>query len=192
MFSVFQKYLQDKATFTDQEMELIASVSKIKKLRKRQYLLQEGDVWKFNVFICKGFLRTYFVDDKGGEHIMNFSPENYWTGDRESLTTGSPSKYNIDALEDSEILLIENVDFDRLCKSIPTFNDLINTILHNSFLASQQRIHSNITNSAEEKYNNFITKQSHIVNRIPLHMIASYLGISAETVSRIRTQAAKK
>jgi CRP-like cAMP-binding protein len=192
MFAVFQKYLQDKASFTDQEIELIASVSKIKKLRKRQYLLQEGDVWKFNAFICKGFLRTYFVDNKGGEHIMNFSPENYWTGDRESLTTGLPSKYNIDVLEDSEILLINIVDFDMLCKAILTFNDLINTILHNSFIASQQRIHSNITNSAEEKYNNFITKQSHIANRIPLHMVASYLGISAETVSRIRTQATKK
>ncbi|WP_264536670.1 Crp/Fnr family transcriptional regulator [Flavobacterium sp. N1736] len=192
MFAVFQKYLQDKASFTDQEMELITSVSKIKKLRKRHYLLQEGDIWKFNAFVCKGFLRTYFVDDKGGEHIMNFAPENYWTGDRESLTNGSPSKYNIDALEDSEVLLINKVDFDMLCKAIPVFNDLINTILHNSFLASQQRIHSNITSSAEEKYNNFITRQSHIANRIPLHMIASYLGISAETVSRIRTQATKK
>jgi CRP-like cAMP-binding protein len=192
MFVVFQKYLQEKASFTDKEIELIESVSKIKKLRKRQYLLQQGDVWKFNAFVCKGFVRSYFVDDKGVEHIMNFAPENYWTGDRESLTTGLPSKYNIDVIEDSEILMINSIDFDMLCKSIPTFNDFINTILHNSFLASQQRIHSNITYSAEEKYNNFITKQLHIANRVPLHMIASYLGISAETISRIRTRATKK
>jgi CRP-like cAMP-binding protein len=192
MFAVFQKYLQGKAFFTDKEIELIESVSKIKKLRKRQYLLQEGDVWKFNAFVSKGVVRSYFIDNKGVEHIMNFAIENYWTGDRESLTTGLPSKYNIDVIEDSEILLINNIDFDMLCKAIPTFNDLINTILHNSFLASQQRIHANITYSAEEKYNNFITKQPHIANRVPLHMIASYLGISAETLSRIRAQAAKK
>lgn len=192
MFDSFKKYITEKATFTEQELELIESVSKIKKLRKRQYLLQEGDVWRFNAFVCKGFVRSYFIDYKGQEHIMNFAPENYWTGDRDSLATELPSKYNIDALEDSEILLIKKTDFEMLCKTIPSFNDLINSIIQKSFVVSQDRIHINIALSAEEKYRNFVSKFPQIANRIPQHMIASYLGISPETLSRVRTNAIKK
>ena len=80
MFEVFQKYLEDKINLTKQDNELIESVSSFKKLCKRQYLLQAGDVCRFDAFVCKGFLRNYYVDEKGLEHIMQFVPENYWTG----------------------------------------------------------------------------------------------------------------
>lgn len=192
MFDVFKKYLSDKVKLTDQDFELIQSVSIIKKLRKKQYLLQEGDVWRFHAFVCSGFVRTYSVDKKGTEHIMNFSPENYWTGDRESLTNETPSTFNIEAIENSEILLIKKADFEQLCKQIPTFNDLVNTILQKSLLVAQNRIHSNISLSAEDKYLNFIQRFPSITHRVPLHMIASYLGVSPETISRIRTLTAKK
>ena len=193
MFEIFQKYLASKTThLTPHDFELIASVSTIKKLRKKQYLSQEGDVCRHNAFVCKGFLRSYFVDDKGVEHIMNFAPENYWAGDRASLSTGLPSKYNVDALEESDILLISKENFEMLCKAIPAFNDLINAILHKSFVVSQERIHANITYTAQEKYSNFIDKYPSIVNRVPQHMIASFIGISAETLSRIRKQSARK
>jgi CRP-like cAMP-binding protein len=192
MFEIFRKYLEEKINLSDEDFELIQSVSTIKKIRKRQYLLQEGNVWQLNAFVCKGFVRLYFIDDKGQEHIMNFAPENYWIGDRESLASELPSKYNIDALEDSEILLITKLNFEMLCKAIPAFNNFINGILQKSFVVSQERIHVNITYTAEEKYNKFIAKFPAIANRVPQHMIASYLGISPETLSRIRKQSAKK
>ena len=192
MFDNFKDYLESKITLSEQELELIKSFLIIKKLLKRQYLLQEGDVWKYNAFISNGLVKTFSVDSKEQEHIMNFSPENHWTGDRESLTTGNPSEFNIVALEDSEIVLIEKDDFDTICKQIPQFYNMVNEILHKSFLASQKRIHGNISLSIEEKYQDFIHKYPTVVNRIPQHMIASYLGISAETLSRIRAQSAKK
>jgi CRP-like cAMP-binding protein len=192
MFDNFKNYLEDKITLSEQEIELIKSFSVLKKLRKRQYLLQEGDLWKHNAFISVGLLKTFSVDQKGQEHIMNFSPENHWTGDRESLTTGLPSEFNIVALEDSEIILIAKDDFDAICKQLPQFYNMANEIFHRSFLASQKRIHANISLSIEEKYQNFIQKYPSVANRIPQHMIASYLGISAETLSRIRAQSAKK
>jgi CRP-like cAMP-binding protein len=192
MFEIFQNYLLSKIKLSNTEVELIKSLCTIKRLRKRQYLLQEGDVWRFHAFVCSGFVRTYSVDAKGQEHIMNFSPESYWTGDRESLLTERPSNYNIDAIEDAEILLIKKGDFETLCLQIPTLNDLVNKILEKSFLVSQDRIHSNISLSAEDKYQNFIRKFPSIANRVPQHMIASYLGISPETLSRIRKQAIKK
>ncbi|GAA4166250.1 Crp/Fnr family transcriptional regulator [Chryseobacterium ginsenosidimutans] len=192
MFDNFKDYLENKITLSEYELDLIKSFLILKKLRKHQYLLQEGDVWKYNAFISSGLLKTFSVDHKGQEHIMNFSPENHWAGDRESLTTGTPSEFNIVALENSEIVLIEKEDFDIICKQIPQFYRMANEILHRSFLASQKRIHANISLSIEEKYQDFIHKYPSVINRIPQHMIASYLGISAETLSRIRSQSAKK
>jgi CRP-like cAMP-binding protein len=192
MFAIFRNYLKSKADFSDEDLGKIEAVCIFKKLRKRQYLLQEGDVWRYIGFVCTGFVRTYSVDSKGQEHIISFAPENYWTGDRESLASGNPSVYNIDALEDSQIILINKDNFENLCRDIPLFNEMINTILHRSFVAAQSRINAAISLSAEEKYYHFLQKYTAIVDRIPQHMIASYLGISAETLSRIRSQAAKK
>jgi CRP-like cAMP-binding protein len=192
MFDIFRKYLADRITLTDQEFELIESVMVFKKLRKRQYFLQEGDVCHFSAFVCKGLLRYYYVDNKGQEYIMQFAPENYWTSDRESMASDMPSKYNIDAIEDSEILLLKKEDFEMLRKTIPAFNDFVNETLKKNVLVLQERIHVSISLSAEEKYSNFISKYPAINNRVPLHMIASYLGVSAETLSRVRSQSFKK
>ena len=192
IFDSFIKYLQSKISLSDNEVEMIRAVAIQKKLRRRQYLLQEGDIWKYNAFVCSGFLKTFTVDDKGQEHIMSFSPENYWTGDRESLMNATPTKFNIDAIEDAEIILIERNNFDHLCQNIPQLNHLVNTILQRSFIVSQNRIHANISLSAEEKYEDFIQKFPLIANRIPQHMIASYIGITPETLTRIRRNAAKK
>ena len=192
MFDIFRNYLTSKIFLTEEELKMIETVSVFKKLRKRQYLLQEGDVWKMNAFVCRGCMRTYRVDDKGAEHILNFAVENWWTGDRESLMTGNPAKSNIDALEDSVILLIEKERLENLSVQIPALNNFLNNILQKSFNVSQNRIIANISYTAEEKYLNFIETRPEIANRVPQHMIASYLGISPETLSRVRNQIAKK
>ena len=192
MIAVFKTYLKEKGDYTEAELDTIANAAVIKKVRKRQYLLQEGDVWKYNAFVTKGCLRTDSVDEKGAEHILNFAVENWWTGDRESLQTGKPSAYNIDALEDSEVALITREKYDTLCREIPAFNNMVNAILEKSFRVSQSRIHTFISGSAEEKYLSFLEKFPHLVMRVPQSMIASYLGITAETLSRVRKQLVKK
>ncbi|HLX93176.1 MAG TPA: Crp/Fnr family transcriptional regulator [Puia sp.] len=186
MIEVFKKYISEKITLAEEEYSIIESVCISRKVKKRQFIMHEGEVCKQIAFVCKGFLRTYFIDDNGDEHIMNFAPENYWSGDRESLMSGFPSKYNIDALEDSDIIVIKKADFDEICKRIPSFNDMTNAILQKSLVVAQQRIHASITYSAEEKYNYFLSKYPSLVNRVPQHMIASYLGLSRETLSRVR------
>lgn len=192
MFEVFAKYLQNKIQLSDAELEMIRQVCVVRRLRKNQYLLQEGDVWRFNAFITKGCLRTYSINDRLQEHIINFAIENYWIGDRESLLNGTPSRYNIDAIEDSEVLLISKDNFAVLMKSIPQFQDLVNLIIERSFAASQDRINSSISFNAEQKYASFMEKQPQIAIRVPQHMVASYLGITPETLSRIRKQNLKK
>lgn len=191
MFEAFQQYITERSNVSEADLLQIAAVCQYKKLRKRQYLLQEGDVWKYNAFIVKGCVRTYTVDEKGNEHILNFAIENWWTGDRESLQTGNPSAYNIDALEDAEIILITKTNFDQLCSDIPAFNDMVNAILQKSFVASQRRIHTFLSLGAEEKYQQFLERYPQLAMRVPQGMIASYLGITAETLSRVRKQAAK-
>jgi CRP-like cAMP-binding protein len=191
MFDVFRKYLLAKISLSQQDMQRIESVSIVKKLSKRQYLLQQGDVWRYYAFVCQGCLRSYRVDDKGIDHISKFSLENSWAGDRESLEKETASHSNIDALEDSVVLLFKKDDFDNLRKTMPVFDDLIENLIHRSYAVTQERMHAAIGYTPEEKYRNFIKKYPDIFNRVPLHMIASYLGLSFETLTRIRSQSLK-
>jgi len=192
MLDNFRKYLEGKFLLTDHDFELISKHCLINKLHKKQYLLRAGDLWNRHAFISKGFLKMFCVGENGQEHILQFAPENYWTGDRESVTTGLPAKYNIDAIEQSEVVLMTNEHFEMLRKAIPAFNEFVNDTINKNVFALQERIHVNITSTAEEKYTNFIRQFPDIANRVPLHMIASYLGTSAETLSRIRSQSVKK
>lgn len=191
MFEKFAVYLMEKASLTDEQLEEVRAVTINKRLRKRQYLLQEGDVCHYNCFVAKGCLRLYRVGEDGVEHILRFAVENWWISDQESYNNGIPSKNNIDALEDSELLLIEKNDFNRIVSNFPNFRTFRDTLKARSYDVSQNRIMSNISDTAEEKYTNFIKSYPDIFNRVPLHMIASFLGVSRETLSRIRTQYAK-
>ena len=186
MFEFFSSYLKEKAGLNEDELTQVRIVTVSKKLRKRQYLLQEGDVCHYNCFVVKGCLRNYRTSKDGNEHILRFAVENWWVSDPESYNNSTPSKNNIDALEESELLMIEKVDFNNLLDSIPHFKDFIYNLKAKSFDVSQNRIMSNISDTAEEKYSNFIKTYPDIFNRVPLHMIASYLGLSRETLSRIR------
>ena len=188
MFDAFIIYLKSKFTLTDEQAALVQSVCHLKKLRKRQYLLQEGDVWKLNAFIQKGLVRTYRVDDKGLEHIMQFSSENWWAGDRYSYLSETPARCSIDAIEDSEIVLITKADYDMMLDAIPAFNNFARLLLERTFVAAQNRIHADISFTAEEKYHEFLKTHPTLINRVPQHMIASYLGLKPETLSRVRTK----
>ncbi|GAA0529052.1 Crp/Fnr family transcriptional regulator [Chitinophaga japonensis] len=192
MFEVFQQYLQTKGAFTVQELDMIREQHFIKKLRRRQYLLQEGDVWKHYAFVSKGCLRIYYVDEKGVEHIMKFLTENWWAGDRESLLNSTPSEYYIDALEDAMLVMFTKENFERLCREIPTLNNMVNMLVHRSYVAANHRIHAAISFTTEEKYQHFIEKYPDLLGRVPLHMIASYIGVTPETLSRVRAASVKK
>lgn len=192
MFEAFENYLTVKADLNIQEIEAVRAVSKLKKIRKRQYILQEGDVCHYNCFVVKGCLRMYRVGEDGIEHILRFAVENWWMSDRESYNNNIPSKCNIDALEDCELILIERTDFLHLLATIPKLKQFIDSLLARSYDAIQDRVMGAISYSAEEKYQNFITRFPDIFYRVPLHMIASYLGVSRETLSRVRSHFVQK
>ncbi|SDE00614.1 cAMP-binding domain of CRP or a regulatory subunit of cAMP-dependent protein kinases [Mucilaginibacter pineti] len=188
MFEAFEKYLTEKAQLNTEEIKAVQAVSLEKKIKKKQYLLHEGGVCHYNCFIVKGCLRLYSISDDGTEHILRFAVENWWMSDRESYNNGSPSRYNIDALEYCEVILIDKSDFGQLLKTIPNLKNFIDSLLARSYDAIQNRVMGAISYTAEERYKNFVTHFPDIFYRIPLHMIASYLGVSRETLSRIRSQ----
>jgi len=176
---------------TDDEQALIISTFQPKKLRKKQYFLQEGDVSKYAGFIVKGAMRQYSVDDKGTEHIVHLLIENYWANDRESSIMLTPSKYNIDAWEDTELLIITRAEMLDLIDKIPALLQMTRLMDERNAIANQRRLSSTISNSAEKRYEEFSIHHPQFVQRFPQHLIASYLGITKETLSRIRKQGTK-
>lgn len=192
MFDDFKSYIAAKAGLTEEEIEMMRSLVIIKKIRKKQLLLQEGDICRYKIFVTNGFLRTYRLRDDGIEHIIRFSPENWWSTDQESYNLQIPSKYNIDALEDSEVLLWTKDNFDRLLAEIPALKTFSERLIGKSFEVSLERIFLNISYTVEERYEQFIKSYPDVFKRVPLHMVASYLGVSRETLSRIRHTQANK
>jgi len=160
-----------------------------KKFRRRQYLLQEGEVCKYFAFVLQGAFRQYSVDAKGVERVLHFATENWWIGDRQSFVMLTPSKCNIDALEDSEALLVTNAGIQELIRTVPAIANMIREMDQRNFIATERRLHASISYTAEERYHDLLTAHPDYLQRFPHHMLASYLGLSAETFSRVRTKA---
>ena len=188
MFDIFKAYVIRHVDVSDDEFALIESVARPKKLRKRQYLLQEGDICHHHCFIAKGLMRIYSVDDKGNEHVIRFAKEDWWIADCESLYLGTPSKLNIDAIEDSEFLLFEQTTIDMLTEKLPAFGKMIRKMINRCSVTSQTRIHEAITSTSTQKYHSFIKRYPDFALRVPQAMVASYLGIKPETLSRLRSK----
>jgi len=180
-----------KTPLSSEEEALVIATFQPKKLRKKQYFLQEGDVCKYASFVVKGAMRQYSVDDKGIEHIVHLFIENYWASDRESTIMLTPSKYNIDAWEDTELLIITRAEMLDLMEKIPALVEMIRLMDERNAIANQRRLSSTISNSAEKRYEEFVENHPQFIQRFPQHIIASYLGITKETLSRIRKQAMK-
>jgi CRP-like cAMP-binding protein len=193
MFDALFKYINSYSStpLSDKDFELIKSVFTVKKVRKRQYHLQEGDICKHFAFIVKGAMRQYLVDEKGVEHIVHLGIENWWVGDRESWVMSAPSAYFIDAWEATELLLISRADTLQLAQQCTSFNEMIRRMDDRNNIATQKRITSAISFTAEKRYADFIKNHPDFLQRFPQRIIASYLGITKDTLSRVRKQAVK-
>jgi CRP-like cAMP-binding protein len=173
---------------TDEEKYMILSIMQSKKIRKRQYFIQEGDTSRHSAFVLKGCMRSYFVDTNGFEHILQFAIEDWWITDLMSTITGKPARLNVDALEDTEVLLLPREDQLELFEKCPKFEKYFRIITENGMISSQQRLLDNLSLPAIDRYNNFVQKYPLFAQRIPQTQIAAYLGITPEFLSKIRNQ----
>ena len=190
MFEFLHSKITENIEISEAEFDFAKTLFIPKKLRKKRFLFGEGDICKYTVFVEKGLLRSFTVDDKGGEHILQFSLAGWWSADLYSFLTGEPSPYYVEAVEDSELLLITKPSWDLLLKEVPAFERYFRILIQNNLIATQRRLIGSFSETAEEKYNRLLKEFPDIVQRVPQHMIASYIGITRETLSRIRSQIA--
>jgi CRP-like cAMP-binding protein len=186
MFENFSKYLKEKADFTPAEIEQIKAVSHVHKINKGTLLLKEGSVWEHNAFVCSGLLRSFYTDANGIDFTLSFAPQNYWAGDRQSLLTGKPTPYSVDALQDTHVILISQSDFYDLSKKIDTFNTMMNTLIQKHLVVTENNINDGIRLSTEQRYYNFLAKYSAVVHLIPQEIIASYIRTTPDVLARIQ------
>ncbi|KOY87472.1 hypothetical protein AD998_16200 [bacterium 336/3] len=190
-YPIFQhigKYIQ----LDSQEIEYFSVLLHPRKLKKKEFLLKQGDICKTENFIVKGCLRVYNIDANGYEHVMMFGIENWWVGDLYSFLTQTPSSYYIEALEDTDILQISKDDLDKLYIQVPKFERFFRIILQNAFIAQQNRINQNLSLTAEQRYLEFIKKYPTLEQRISQKHISAYLGITPVFLSMLRRKIAKK
>jgi CRP-like cAMP-binding protein len=190
MSEILERYLYEHGNFTGGEIEAIISRGFSKKLFKRQFLLKAGDVCRHNTFVLKGCLRAFRIGKDGAEHICAFAAENSWMSDAVSLLTGNPAASSIEAIETCEVIQWSVENFRLLQQEIPAFFVLQESIRINSFKENQNRIYRLLSNTAEENFRHYLQAFPQLHNRVPLHMIAAYLGVTRETLTRIRATVA--
>ena len=186
MYDRYFEQFNSKLPLTEEEKELITNYLTLKKLRKKQYLLQEGDVCKCVAFIEKGAMRSYKVSEDGSEHIVQFALEGQFLTDLYSFLTNEPSIYNIDAIEESELVLITKPASDELRNRSPKYQEFIFQATSEAYIQLERRMTSVVSLSLEERYKELTTNHPNIIQRLPQHMIASYMGLTPETLSRVR------
>jgi len=192
MYEIFFHKFNEKVPLTAEEEEFVKQYLTPKKLRKKQYLLQESDVCKHICLVEKGALKAYLVDEKGDENITAFALEGWTIADLSSFLKQEPATLNIDALEDCELVLISKSSHDELLQKMPKYETYIRMLITDAYMALQQRTTNMLHLSVEERYTAFTQMCQSIFQRVPQHMIASFMGLSPETLSRIRSRISSK
>ncbi len=190
MTQLFIDNIEKYFTLSEAEKETILGLTKLKKIHKKEFLLQEGEVSKCSAFVLSGCLRSYFVDSNGFEHILQFAIEDWWITDMMSITTQTAANLNIDAIQDSELLILTRENQLELFEKCPKMEKYFRIITEKGMANIQTRLLENMSLPAVQRYKNLTKKYPKIVEKVPQKLIASFLGITPEFLSKLRHQLA--
>ena len=181
-------YLRKHVSLTEQEEKLLLSRASYRKFLKGQFVVQQGDVCKYESFVVSGCMKTFYQDNEGHEHIVMFAIENWWASDFESLITNTPATYSIQCLENTELIQFTYENRELLYEEIPKLERVYRIIFQRALIVSEKRIIRNFALPSKDRYLQFRAQYPEIDQRVPQYMIASYLGITKEFLSKIRGQ----
>jgi CRP-like cAMP-binding protein len=173
---------------SDEEKEHFIGLLQPKTYKRKDFILEDGQVCKYSYFVTTGCLRGFTVDHNGFEHVLNFAPTGWWIADMYSLLTQKPGILNIEALENTEVLLLSKSRQEKLYHEIPQFERFFRIITENSLVSYQQRLIDNLSLTAEERYHNFCKRYPSLINTLPKKQIAAYIGVTPEFFSRMQRQ----
>ena len=191
-FSLILKNVSKHITLSTAEEVFFTSLLQHSKLKRREFLLHEGDICRYIVFVVSGCLKVYSIDKKGTEHVLNFAPPDWWTADLASLVSQKPGNTNIVAIEDSEFYMLVKSDQEILYREVPKFERFFRILTENSLVGYRQRVIDSISLIAEEQYKKFCLKYPTLLNRLPQKEIAAYLGVTPEFLSKMKAQMFRK
>jgi len=186
MHPEFETYLQQQGGLPPEAIQRISDLAVQKTLRRNEHILNAGEICRHKIFVLSGMLRTFSVSADGSEHILLFSPQHSWTLDPESYDQQIPSRVGIGTVEPSEVLCWHKSNFDTLLAEIPQFRGYADRLISRNIYLNRERILTTLSGTAVEKYDHFVRMFPNYLSRLPLRMIASYLGISLKTLTRIR------
>ena len=187
LINYFEKHLP----LNEEEKSAVEKYFKERRIKRRQFILQEGDVCRYNTFVVEGCFKMYLVDPNGKEHNLQFAIENWWIGDIGSFHSEEPSRLNIEAIENSVILQIKKEDQLKLYVDYLKFNRIFRVLAENAMVSLQNRVLQNISSTAEERYLDFLKRYPQLLNRISNVQIASFLGVTPEFLSTVRKKLMK-
>lgn len=190
MFEQLNAYINQCEVFSKEELDFFHKNLICHNAPKKTFLLREGEICNAEIFVLKGCLKSYFLDDNGFEVILSFAVENWWVSDMKSFTERKPGRMFIETLEDCELLLLSYENKEKLLAVYPRFERVFRLMVQRHLVAYQERLFKNITAPAKTRYLEFIEKYPTLPQRVPQHLIASYIGISPEFLSKIRKELA--
>ena len=186
MFTEIDRFVAKYINLSTAESDFFHSLLKPRQFRKKAFLLQEGEICDFEAFILKGCIRSYYLDKEGTETILLFAVEDWWISDLTSFAERTPSNLFIETVEDSDLLAIDYAGKALLFEKIPAFERMFRLLVQRSLSVLQQRFYATVSQTAEERYLQFLEKYPRIAQRVPQHQIARYIGVSPEFLSKIR------
>lgn len=192
MFQEIDQFVSKYITLTEEQTEFFHSLLKHRVVKKKNFLLQEGEICDFEAFILKGCIRSYYLDKEGVETILLFAVEEWWVSDLTSFSERKPSNLFIETVEDSELLSIDYKNKSLLFEKVPAFERMFRLLVQRSLSVLQQRFYASVSQTAEERYLHFLEKYPLIAQRVPQHQIARYIGVSPEFLSKVRSTLYKK
>ena len=182
------EYINRTVSLSEEETDVLLSMVIYRRYLKGQYLVQQGEVCKYTGFVLKGCSKTFHLDEEGQEHVVLFSIEDWWNSDIASFVTQQPADFNVQFLEDSELILFPYENYEKLLAAVPKLERFFRILVERGLIAFQKRVVRNLSMSAKDRYLYFRSQYPAIEQRVPQYLVASYLGITKEFLSKIKSQ----